>query len=99
MTREEWERKRTGGLGRDGWPSDDVVIESRDAEIATLKQWIARLEKKLTDLATQANEAYQSDMEHGVRWMNEEVAHEFQQRFPKISKLVVDLCWADEEVE
>lgn len=36
-------------LGKDGWPTDESVIAQRDAEIAALKQAIARQKESLQD--------------------------------------------------
>jgi hypothetical protein len=64
-----------------------------------LERQLAEAHKKLSDLADEANIALQSDMEHGVRWINEQVVDEFQKNFPRIAKLLGDLCCADAEVE
>ena len=43
------------------------------------------------------HDAIQSDLEHGVKWLNERAAEEFHKKYPAISKVLGQIMEDDRE--
>jgi hypothetical protein len=51
--------------------------------------------KTLSDLIDNLEFALQNDLEHGVKWLNEEAAQEFVRKYPNVNDAIADILeWA-----
>lgn len=49
----------------------------------------------LSDLIDNLEFALQNDLEHGVKWLNEEAAQEFVRKYPNVNDAIADILeWA-----
>lgn len=81
---------------------ENELSKSRLKRLCTLKPLemaarIYKLETQITSIQDVFSDALQSDLEHGVKWLNEKAAKEFHQQYPALTQALTYLADLESE--
>jgi hypothetical protein len=63
----------------------DTIIEIRETQITRQQEELAEALSRIEAIQNMFSDAVQSDLEHGVKWLNENAAKEFHEKYPALT--------------
>jgi hypothetical protein len=64
---------------------EETFKKEYDFHLADLKR-LQELEAQLVTIQDMFSDALQSDLEHGVKWLNENASKEFHEKYPELTQ-------------